>query len=488
MDILADGVLLFGRYKTIKPLGKGGSGIVYLAEDIKVGNLVAIKVVSKLESDFDLLAEKDILKELRHSAIPIIMDIEEDEQQIYLVEEYIEGESLGVFKNKLLEDEVIDIMKQLCDVLQYLHISHDKPIIYQDLKPNNVIRMPNGRIKLIDFGIAKKYKKESKTEAVQYGTRGYAAPEQFGMSKTDVRTDIFSLGISIYYILTGKNLSTPPYKLKPIREENQGVSRGFEKIITKCIEIVPSKRYQSISALLYDLEHLNEKKGSSKDYETFLKKGEKVITCTGIKKGIGTTHIALLLAFYYKLKSKKVALIEWQNSDTFTKISHMYKDIKEQRHHFEWMNIDFYTYYNHKPYHELMDESYDVIIIDGGDFDGLSQKGYFQKSHEVLLVCGGKDWEIDLFEEYYFSQPSKNYHYCFNFVDDRNFNIIKEGMEGFKCHQIPYNPNPYNPSNRVQQMFGTIMSEEVEEVTKETRGILDEAKAYIRNKFKKKTE
>ncbi|PKM69202.1 MAG: hypothetical protein CVU95_01060 [Firmicutes bacterium HGW-Firmicutes-2] len=482
-DTLLAGVVLFERYKIIRPLGIGGTSIVYLAQNNKIGSLVAIKAIKKKDGDVDLLAEKNILIELRHPSIPIIMDIEEDEDRIYLIEEYVEGNVLEKFKNKLTEHEIIDIMLQLCDVLNYLHTFQDRPIIYRDLKPSNVIRMQNGHIKLIDFGIAKKYSHDTTQDTTQFGTRGYAAPEQFGFSKADVRTDIFALGVSMYYLLTGKNLSTPPYRLQPLREEHPFISSGLEQIIMKCVETVQAKRYQSIVALRDAIKSLSIQGHDNKDYEVFLEKGRKVITVTGISRSLGTTHVAIMLAHYFKEQGQKVALIEWQPHHDFIKIYNMYKTIIEEKFYFIFNEIHFYSYQNHMSYDKSMTANYDVIIVDGGGYDDLVQKGSYQKSHQVLMLCGGKDWEIDHFEEYYFGSPNKKYHYMFNFMDDVAFVEIKKSMTNFKCHQIPYNPSPYQVTETTKKLLDGIFEVNNTKSIGLKRSKLEDVKNHIRSKI-----
>lgn len=441
-----DGSVLFERYKVVRVLGRGGgSSTVYLAENIRVGNLVAIKVVSKDASDFNLLAEKDILKELRHPSIPIIMDIHEDDSGIYLVEEYVEGgTSLKQLKLQVTEDEALDIMKGLVDVLDYLHTSHNEPIIYRDLKPDNIIRMQNGHIKLVDFGIAKRFKKDQLNDTVVLGTRGYAAPEQYGMAKADVRTDIYSLGVCIYYLLTGgKNLSTPPYKLMPLTVEVPGIDAEFAKIIERCIQTVPTKRYQNIHFLKEALHKLEETQTSTRDYQIFNEKASKVIRVLGLKQGLGTSHIALMLSSYYQQQGYNVAAVEFHNSEDFSKISLVGgEDTLEGRHSFTYKNIEFYPFHYYGGFEKHMKSDYDVIVVDAGSMD---RDGSYEQAGnmDTLLVCGSKEWEIDLFEDYYFARPDLSYHYLFNFTSDEAFMSLSKSLTNMKCYQVPYNPGPY---------------------------------------------
>lgn len=147
---------------------------------------------------------------------------------------------------------------QICEALEYLH-TRKPPIIYRDMKPANVMLKPDGNIKIIDFGIAREYKDQSLADTVSLGTKGYAAPEQFGgRGQTDARTDVYCLGVTLYHLLTGQNPCEPPYEIYPIRHWNPQLSAGLEAIIQKCTQLNPADRYQSCAELLYALHHYEE--------------------------------------------------------------------------------------------------------------------------------------------------------------------------------------------------------------------------------------
>lgn len=253
--------LLNGRYRILKVLGEGGMSTVYLAENIKLGSLWAIKKINKASnSKFDLLAEPNILKKLNHFALPRIFDIIEDDKSIYIIEDYIEGIPLNkklLRCGKIAEETVSMWALQICDVLSYLHTLKPNPIIYRDMKPSNIILTGEGLIKLIDFGIAREYKTESLLDTTYIGTRGYAAPEQYGTAQTDIRSDIYSLGVTLYHLLTGNSPKEPNFEIKPIREIDNSLTKGMEFIIEKCTKTDPDQRYQSIEELYHDLQNLN---------------------------------------------------------------------------------------------------------------------------------------------------------------------------------------------------------------------------------------
>lgn len=262
------GSIIDNKYEVLKQIGKGGMSTVYLAMDKRLNKQWAIKEIQKIANDKNnevvvqsLLVEANLMKRLDHPSLPRIVDIIDNGKTIYVIMDYIEGESLDkiLLANGAQPQElVIEWAKQLCDVLRYLH-SQTPPIIYRDMKPANVMLKPEGNLKLIDFGIAREYKQHNMEDTVSLGTRGYAAPEQFGgMGQTDARTDIYCLGVTLYHLVTGQNPAEPPYEMYPIRQWNPALSSGLEYIIQKCTQLNPDDRYQDCNELMYALEHYDE--------------------------------------------------------------------------------------------------------------------------------------------------------------------------------------------------------------------------------------
>lgn len=240
----------------------GGMSTIYLAEHNRLHTQWAVKQVKKQPNiTFDFLVEADILKSLKHPQLPFIADIYEDEKAVYIVEEYIQGSNLKSLvekKGTIPEALAIQWLRTLCDVLSYLHNQKPQPIIYRDMKPSNIMLQPDGTLKLIDFGIARTYKKESRADTTFAGTRGFAAPEQFGVKQTDARSDIYSLGATMYYLLTGKTLSDPPYEFVPLRKIDPKFSLGIEYIIARCVQTDPANRYQNVEEILSDLNDIKK--------------------------------------------------------------------------------------------------------------------------------------------------------------------------------------------------------------------------------------
>ena len=267
-----EGTVLDGKYEILKEIGRGGMSIVYLARDNRLNKQWAVKEIKNdgSKSTQTLLKglerEANILKNVDHPVLPRIVDIINSRGTIYVVMDFIEGTNLGdILKQEgaQSQEDVIEWGRELASALDYLH-SMNPPIIYRDMKPANVMLKPEGGVKLIDFGTAKEYTIESNADTTALGTRGYAAPEQFGdaqgrgIYKTDARTDIYNLGATLYHMVTGMNPCEPPYEIKPIRQWNQALSTGLEQIIMKCTQPNPDDRYQSCSELLYALDHYTE--------------------------------------------------------------------------------------------------------------------------------------------------------------------------------------------------------------------------------------
>ncbi|MBR6999534.1 MAG: serine/threonine protein kinase [Lachnospiraceae bacterium] len=262
------GQVINNKYEILKLVGKGGMSRVYLAMDMNIHKPWAVKEIDKTVTDKNneviiqsAIAEANLIKELDHNAIVRIVDIIDEPDKIFIIEDFIDGETLNSIvlrEGAQPQEKVIEWAIQICSALEYLH-TRKPPIIYRDMKPANVMLKPEGNVKIIDFGIAREYKEQNTEDTKCLGTKGYAAPEQFGgKGQTDARTDVYCLGVTLYYLVTGKNPSEPPYEIYPIRHWNPRLSSGLEAIILKCTRPNPNDRFQSCAELNYALQHYEE--------------------------------------------------------------------------------------------------------------------------------------------------------------------------------------------------------------------------------------
>lgn len=253
---LERGTLLHKRYRIVEILGQGGMGSVYRAVDENLGVDVAVKenlfTTDEYARQFRL--EAVILANLRQPNLPRVTDhfVIGDQGQ-YLVMDYIEGEDLRQRMERqgnILEDEAILLGASICDALTYLH-TRKPPILHRDLKPGNVKITPEGHIFLVDFGLAKVlHGSQATTTGARAMTPGYSPPEQYGTARTDPRTDIYSLGATLYAALTGiipedgLARAMDNTQLTPLRKRNSKISRRLSAAIEKAMGIDPADRFQ----------------------------------------------------------------------------------------------------------------------------------------------------------------------------------------------------------------------------------------------------
>lgn len=256
--------ILNGRYEILKIIQSKGMSNVYLVMDTNLNKQWCLKEIRKSEAGRDnyeyyaLLQEANIMKSLNHPKIPRITTIDEEGDSIFIIMDYIDGISVKshIAKNgRIPQDTVVNWTIQVVEVLSYLH-SRKKPIFYRDMKPDNIMVRGNGDIAIIDFGISIVIEEPNQVIDKPLGTKGYAAPGQSKRgSPVDLRDDIYSLGRTMYCMLTGINPSlVKEDKLRNLKELVPNISTGVEHIVNKCMQPDPNMRYQSCEELLVDLQ------------------------------------------------------------------------------------------------------------------------------------------------------------------------------------------------------------------------------------------
>ena len=251
----------YGRYEIIKELGRGAMGLVYQAHDPEIDRLIALKVLreDRLTSAAFVqrfLKEARAIGRLSHPRIVTVYDVGQDHGTIYIAMELLQGEPLNVLleKKKFSPEEVGNLGMQVAETLDY---AHQKGIVHRDIKPSNILVQPDGQIKITDFGIAHIEDPEAsvQTQAGEIlGTPAYMSPEQVMGQPADGRSDLFSLGIILYELSTGKrpfggpNLAAifqsisqdnPPSP----SELNPAIPKNLSKAIMRCLEKNPASRY-----------------------------------------------------------------------------------------------------------------------------------------------------------------------------------------------------------------------------------------------------
>ncbi|MFW6082511.1 MAG: PQQ-binding-like beta-propeller repeat protein [Chloroflexota bacterium] len=257
---LSEGYLLQDRYRILDVLAVGGMSAVYRAQDLrfsKVTRVCAIKEMVSGTSDPDVREmmlrnferEASILATLNHPGIVQVYDCFTEQKRSYLVLEFVRGKDLEAVLEETAgfpaEESVVDWALQVCDVLVYLHSHQPRPIIFRDVKPSNIMLDEYGRVKLIDFGIAKLFQTGEKGTMI--GTEGYSPPEQYqGMA--DPRVDIYALGATLHHLLSKRDPRLePPFSFheRPVHETNPRVSREFLDVVYQALEYDPDDRFGS---------------------------------------------------------------------------------------------------------------------------------------------------------------------------------------------------------------------------------------------------
>lgn len=254
---LAPGTILNNRYRIVSILGQGGMGSVYQAWDENLGISVAVKENLFLTDEYarQFQREANILASLRHPSLPRVGDyFTVPNQGQYLIMDFIEGEDLRqrIERNTTVPDEeVVLIGAAICDALDYLH-HRFPPIIHRDIKPGNIKITPEGQVSLVDFGLAKlMIGTQQTTTGARAMTPGYSPPEQYGTAPTDPRTDIYSLGATLYASLTGAipedglARATGKADLTPVRALMPKANRKLAATIEKALAVEPDDRYQT---------------------------------------------------------------------------------------------------------------------------------------------------------------------------------------------------------------------------------------------------
>ncbi|PWG59275.1 serine/threonine protein kinase [Bifidobacterium catulorum] len=301
--MVAENATVGKRYRILAQIGKGGMSTVYLAMDSSLNKQWAIKEIRNVSDSAQrdlviksLTVEANMIKRFDHPAIPRIVDLIEEKNSLFVVMDYVEGRTLSSILKKegpQKESDVVDWGVQLCDVLDYLH-RRRPPVVFRDVKPSNVMLTPEGAIKLIDFGIAREIgddrgERPLLGDARQLGTPGFGAPEQFDPDgEVDARTDVYALGATLYFLLTGRH--PRKHKMVPIRQVRPELSEGLESVLAKATRKNPDERFQSCAQMAYALKHYKEEDQAHRDalllkWRGFLATGIASVVCLVLAGG-----------------------------------------------------------------------------------------------------------------------------------------------------------------------------------------------------------
>jgi len=315
--------LFAGRYRILSPIGKGGMGSVYLAEDLRLGGkLRALKFTRPPGEERDLfIAEARMLAGLEHPNLPRIVDYyPPDPDEACIVMDYIAGETLETVLARqaagLPYPIVLGLMEQLCDTLRYLH-AQEPPVVFRDLKPANVIVDGRGRAVLVDFGIARHYRPEARSDTLRLGTPWFAAPEQLRGGQSDVRTDLYGLGALAYHLFTGGDFAARRGRSDRIRRLRGAVPPLFAEWLERLLADNPQDRPASAAEARRDLAAFAAEagEGSGGPQASRPRDGVRVCALVSAYPGAGATFAALGLSARLAELGASHALVEFPGGD-----------------------------------------------------------------------------------------------------------------------------------------------------------------------------
>ncbi|MDD6037811.1 MAG: serine/threonine-protein kinase [bacterium] len=429
--------ILSGKYELIGLLGAGAGSQVYLARHRKLEHFRAIKCISKQSlARSRFLLEAEILQSLSHPGIPTIYDLEEDEDSYYLVEEYVQGESLDAFvlrRQNLSLAFVVQLARQLCDIIKYLH-SRPVPIVYQDLKPEHIIVYGN-QIKIVDFGIAAYISKEG-NPFQSYGTEAYAAPEKKNGTCCDERVDVYGIGKILEFLYNNLDKENQIYHL--------------EALIEQAIAENPMDRFSCVDDLTSELLKI----------QTMHVKTEKHllnrIAVIGTRHGTGTTHIAISFNVYQNQGEIPSYYSEQNRQGDLWRIGESRKGTIDSH-----TSVIRYGAFRGMPIGEMdqmTDFSDGTLIQDCGTYESSTIE--LENCQGIILVIGGKCWDEPLAKAVYEKLCMHK-----GLIPIVNFGNEQMARQYAKCWRrsvycFPLDPDPFVLTNAKCRFFETLQKKE----------------------------
>lgn len=466
--------VISGRYKILQLLGKGGVSSVYKGLHLKLNLHVAIKCIPKDDSDMHVRSkEVEILKQLKHPGLPIIYDVEEDDGYFYLVQEFVKGFTLTERlkqRGPISGSDAIKIVLDLIDVLEYLHLYSDGPIIHRDIKPDNIMLSDHGEVILIDFGIARTYNASQSNDTTYLGTAGFAAPEQYGKGQSDARTDIFAFGMTLYVLLTG-DFDLSNFRCDHWEKETNLGSTDTDKtlleIIRKSTQFHPEDRFDSVKSIRILLEFheksetvllshtetqsLTHSSGTVDNRKRMATVKRTIVGIKGSRPGLGVTYTCLGLAVALKKMGYTVTVVLSSQSKVYASLHHYFLGgLKNESLTDNCCQIDGITFYRYdfqSGLGNLLGSNCDYYLIDSGADEGLHQE--WIRAHIRIMLLSSALWHLKANEETFIRYKAlKDIRYLFQPIDRKILKSIlsSANIPNEEYDIVPFVWNPFDSS------------------------------------------
>ena len=461
-EVVLVSAVLFGKYQLYGILGTGRAGTVFLAVHLGLEEYRAIKRVPKSFLTFERLRhEALVLKELRHPGIPIIYDVEEDEFYSYLIEEYLEGESLFDLVKKqghLSRELAISYGIQLTSIINYLHLAGPNPILHLDLQPKNLL-LCNDIVKLIDFELAASVD-DANMPGERYGTVGCAAPEQYSKDGVlDERTDLYAIGAIIHFLFTGE---FPKLPYKPA----SSMDADLAAVIKRCMKKEKEERFSSAQELDERLGQLKNMGTAAKDR---LQSSSLIIALAGSKSGAGSTHIGIGLSVY--LRNHGYPNLFEEKNDSGMGIG-LGDHAAAKRDQFGLMRYQGFIW---KPYYgpavKLKEPPYQIRILDYGK---NVEQALTSSPDAVILICDCSSWSRNsaYLSAEYVVKGHNSYGIVYNHAARTTRIRLPDGAAPSRCVKAPYFPDPFDTNAETGDFYKTLLEEilEIKSIRKRGKG------------------
>lgn len=436
------------KYTLQKQIGSGLSCVVYLAEHKKLHQTCAIKCISKRNGNGNtFLRETEFLRNLRSIYVPALYDYEEDTDYWYLIEEYIAGYSLKDLKQNqrfISQDKLMESAIRICEAVKWLHDRKPYPLLYLDLKPEHIIVSGDG-LKLLDFGSAV-YLKGNQMSGRVMGTVGFASPEQLQGSTIDLRSDIYSIGAVLYWLMTGEMVGD-----EGVSKKVSGYSKEWNAIISRCVEQDKNRRYASAGELLKDLQRM-QKINNKGQFGKSLK-----IAVIGSQRRVGVTHFSIGLAMS-SLQAGVPCLYEERNeSGAIQELFSYSKKAREKEGIYYFPKFEAIPRYGNAVCTESYGEC--MFVYDYGVFREELVFEY-EEADCVIAVTGGKEWERkqtkDLIERY---RKRRNMYYVLRTGSKADFRIIAKELAIPAAFYMPDYGQPFSLGNREKHFYHKLLKQ-----------------------------
>ncbi|WP_022748154.1 serine/threonine protein kinase [Lachnobacterium bovis] len=443
MDISIFSSNIIQKYEIIKQIGTGSFSFVFLAKHKTLDSLRAIKVISKEKNSYQsIISEALILKSLRHPGIPIIYDVEEDQNNVYLIQEYVSGLTLGEFlyNNKHISPLFfINLCEKLSDIYTFLHNSYETPLFYQDLKPEHIY-IQDDSLKLIDFGnFDTIYPDNASTIKGNYE---FSSPELLNGEKITIRSDVYTLAKLIKYVMNYLEFT---------------FSKSSISALNKALSLDPKCRFETvdrfISIFLKDIQDLR----SYNNTQQYSK-----IAILGTLSGCGCTHFSIAITSFFYTQQIPAVYIEKNNSNHLLDFQKANSNVNEIDGYLKYKNFNGLPNYGDGII--VKNSQNQIQIHDIGVLNDLTQLR--NNDYDLfLIVLPSSEWLFEsniLAIEKYLSVISKENVVLIANLSTLSISRSKHLIAISKHYNLPiysfsYDTNPFIYSSKKDKIFRQIL-------------------------------